>query len=203
MKYIAFLLLALTVTPAVAADEPTGPFGLSWGAPISEITNQGVTLSKTDALDRLQIYEAKKLPKNLSIAETYSLIFDAEFGLQKVLMVSDDITSDSTGSEGKSIYATLKQKLTSKYSASTTNMEHVGLELYDEADEFYQCLAYDGCGAWLSVFEEEHSNLGIILELKGLGRGKGYIKLTYEGPQWEKIVANRSAKKEKSDEDAL
>ena len=70
-------------------------------------------------------------------------------------MDSEDITNDAFGSKGKEMYDDIKSKLKNKYGEPTENFEFVGLRLYDESDEFYQCLSYDGCGMWTSFFVDK------------------------------------------------
>jgi hypothetical protein len=116
-------------------------------------------------------------------------------------MISKDITGDIYGTDGKEQYSDLKSKLTKKYDIPDS-YEYVGRKLWDEPDEFYQCLAYPGCGTYASFFETK-SGETVSIALKGLGRGKGYLKITYEGPSWSDAVDAYRNKESKSDEDAL
>lgn len=190
---------ALIPTSVIAAD---GPFGIDWGKSLSEIEAMGVTCSNKSTEDRFTICKTTSLPKNLSISEQYALYFDKKYHLQKVQMVSRNIENDITGSDGKETYSDLKSKLTEKYGTPTNSYEYIGRKLWDEYDEFYQCLAYSGCGTWLSLFESKAGEV-IALQLKGLGRGKGYITLAYEGPSWSNAVDAYKSKESEADADAL
>ena len=103
---------------------------------------------------------------------------------------------------GKKKYTNLKSQLTKKYGNPTVSFERVGGKLWDETDEFYQCLAYPGCGDYIAFFKSQ-SGASVVLELKGLGRGKGYLRISYEGPSWPDAVDAYKSKEAKSDEDAL
>ncbi len=190
---------ALIPTSAIAGE---GPFGIDWGNSISEIEAMGVTCSNKSTKDRFTICKTASLPKNLSISEEYVLYFDKKYYLQKVKMTSKDIDNDISGSDGKETYSDLKSKLTAKYGAPTNSYEYIGRKLWDEYDEFYQCLAYSGCGAWISFFKSKAGEV-VALQLNGLGRGQGYITLTYEGPSWSNAVDAYRSKESEADADAL
>jgi hypothetical protein len=151
----------------------------------------------------MSFYKTNHLPNDLSIAEQYTLVFDTEYNLQKIILISKDIDSDLYGSKGKEIFADLKSKLAKKYGNSTTGLEMVGRKLFNEQDEFYQCLAYEGCGDWIALYEDEKQGASVVLELKGLGRGKGYINITYEGPNWSNVVDALKQKESESDAKSL
>ena len=199
MKTLLISIALIFAFPCIASEN--APFGLKWGVSVNDLRNQGIELQKGRAEGRLETFFAKSLPKNLSIAESYGLAFDQEFGLQKISMVSEDITDDAFGSKGKEMYDDIKSKLKNKYGEPTENWEYVGLVLYDESDEFYQCLSYDGCGSWASLFEDKEQV--VLVEIEGIRRGHGFIKLSYEGPKWKESFDARKAKSSKSDSDAL
>ena len=198
-----FLFIVFIVFSPSSYSAESGPFGLVWGMKESDIRSKGVKLERKSSDNNLERFNATSLPKNLSMSESYALIVHSRLGLQKVVMLSKDITGDVYGSEGKEAFADLKGKLTSKYGDPTNGLERVGMKLYEERDEFYQCLAYDGCGIWVALFEDKSQEDYVALALKGLGRGKGYIELTYEGPRWSDAVKARKSDISKSDADAL
>jgi len=196
------LLLPVLLFLPYANVMADGPFGTIWGKSISGTEAQGVSCGEKTAKNRFTICKTTKLPKNLSISEQYSLYFDKKYNLQKVTMISKDITGDPYGSDGKEKYSDLKTKLTKKYGNPTGSYEYIGRKLYEESDEFYQCLRYSGCGTYISFFESKSGEV-VALELKGLGRGKGYITIGYEGPSWSDALDAYKNKVSKSDEDAL
>ena len=62
-------------------------------------------------------------------------------------------------------------------------------------------MEYDGCGLWLSVFEAD--GLSIVLRLRGLGRGEGYYRLTYESRLFGEALDEIEASNSESDASAL
>lgn len=117
-------------------------------------------------------------------------------------MLSKNIASDPFGSEGKARYSELKSILEEKYGSPTHEMEWIGLTLFKESDEFYQCLAYNGCGMWASSFAGPQ-DISVVLQLKGLDRGSGYFELSYEGPKWSMVLDELKQENLKADTDAL
>ena len=201
----ASLLLVITVAilglvPSIALSDD-GPFGLTWGMSKDQVKELGVSQETAAAKLNLEVFATTSLPRNLSIAEKYELVFDKRFGLQKVQMVSKDITDDLLGVEGKKVYANLKESLTKKYGKPSHEIEFVGAKLWEEADEFYQCLAYSGCGAWAAGYEHETGT--ILVQLEGMDRGRGFIRLTYEGPRWAEALNEMRSHEAAADDDAL
>ena len=196
-KPLSMFIFFLVVTPVQSAE---APFGVNWGESKSAIERKGITLENSDRKGSIAAFKTKQLPKNLSIAEQYVLYIDNEYQLQKIIMVSKDIDEDLYGSKGKETFSDLKSKLTQKYGNPTNELERVGMTLYKENNGFYQCLAYEGCGMWVAIYKDQKEDVGILLELKGMKRGTGYIKITYEGPNWSKIIDKM--KKNNSESDA-
>lgn len=202
--FIAVLSFAIFLPTTVFAQEQEilpAPFGLKWGMNKQEIEKLNVVLEKRGKHGTISAYRTDSLPKNLSDHDYYFLFLDDRYGLSKVTYISKDITGDIYGAEGKEKYSRLKKKLTGKYGIPKT-YEFIGNELYDESDEFYQCLKYDGCGAYTSHFELKNNN-AIALELLGVKRGEGVIRLIYESDLFIKVKTEEEANIDVSDEDAL
>ncbi|ORQ01223.1 hypothetical protein B7971_18490, partial [Vibrio cholerae] len=121
------------------------------------------------------------MPKAWSKAENYVAV-TYKGRLVKVAAMSTDFTDDIYGLKGKSNYEQVKSLLTKKYGSPSTHYERVGGDLYDDADEFYQCLDYSGCGAYLSIFD--YAGGVISVQLKGKRRGEGFLTIGYESPQF-------------------
>lgn len=68
--------------------------------------------------------------------------------------------------------------------------------MYRRADEFYECLAYTGCGLWMALFKTPEKTASIWL--KGVSRGKGYIDVTVEAAEWSGVVDQINAAKSKA-----
>ena len=200
-RTLIFASLLIVSFAAPAADGDEALFGLRWGMSPSDVKAVGVTLTKDKAERNLETYRTTSLPKNISDSEGYSLIF-ANGKLVKLWSVSRNIEGDPSGSSGKERFETIRSSLTQKYGTPTINRQTVGNKLYDEYDEFYQCLAYKGCGVWVALYETKDKTVSI--QLKGLRRGTGYIDITAEAtPQWDRALEIYNANKNKSDSDAL
>ncbi|MGV3526280.1 MAG: hypothetical protein ACO1RX_18825 [Candidatus Sericytochromatia bacterium] len=92
--------------------------------------------------------------------------------------------------------------LTSKYGQPSEQFHKTGLKLYEDGDEFYECLRYTGCGYWSSFWKVDGENR-IQLTLKGLSYGTGYLVISYEGPQWSQAIDAHEAEQSNADQDAL
>ena len=199
---IKVIIIFILVNNAYATETETiAPFGLHWGESKQKLKKSGVVLDKCTTDKRLSICTTKKPIKPVSFGEIYQLIFDSKRGLQKVTMLGNDITGDITGSEGKELYIKVKSSLAKKY-GETKDYEYSGLKVYDEYDEFYQCLAYSGCGSWLSFWEPVNGGT-LSVSLEGLGRGKGFLKISYESKKWAIVVDERKKKESSNDDNAL
>lgn len=200
-SYLALLALISFAANANAADGDEAMFGLKWGMSPNEVKALGTTLTKTKAERNLETYKTGSLPKNLSDIESYLLIF-ADGKLVKMVAIGKDIVNDPTGSGGKERFESLTSALTEKYGKPSNNYQSVGNKLFKEYDEFYQCLAYSGCGMWSSVYEPTDKDISV--DLKGQRRGSGYIVLTVESkPQWSRALDVFKTRKNSSDKDAL
>lgn len=192
---------AIGIAWGAPAGAQTGPFGFNWGTPFADASRGGqMTVTKREG--QFTFVKTATVPSNLSIAETYSLIFHDEHGLQKVAMFSKDFKDDPFGTSGKRTFHTLKESLNEKYGKPSSGTETTGLKLYKDSDEFYQCLAYSGCGMWAALWEPKTGG-SIALEIKGGRRGQGFVVLTYEGPEWESAIDAHRSNASSKDKNAL
>lgn len=202
-QFVRGAIWSLTVftAAAFAADGDEAMFGLKWGMNPSDLKAIGIALAKTKGERNLETYKTTSLPKNLSEVESYILIF-ADGKLAKITAIGKDITNDPTGSSGKDRVESLTSALTDKYGKPSNNYQSIGNKLFKEYDEFYQCLAYSGCGQWATIYEPNDKDISV--ELKGQRRGSGYILLTVESkPQWSKALEIFKTRRNSSDKDAL
>lgn len=198
-RVAAFLFVALIANVSFSQE---GPFGLYWGEDASKIKGRNVTLEEQKREGAFAIYTTANVPKSISIAEGYSLIVHDRYGLQKVSLVSKDIANDPSGREGKDTYAQFKRSIAEKYGPASNSVERFGVKLYKEYDEFYQCLKYDGCGVWVTFWDLGAKGM-IALQIKGLARGRGFLSLAYEGPNWSRAVDEKDALNSSKDKNAL
>ncbi len=163
-------------------------FGYFFGLTPKQIESAGISLEEKNSAGQngsIRVYTTSNAPSGWSNAEGYNLIFYKD-QLLKIRAFGKDINADSSGSEGKKQFKELEDALIEKYEESK-RYHYSGNKLYQEKDEFYQCLAYDGCGSWVNIWEKPDRS--IVLELHGSGRGSGYIDITYEAsPEWSQAL---------------
>jgi len=158
-------------------------FGLSWGMTPTEVKELGTRLKPEKKTDNLYIYSANSLPNNLKDTGSYTLVFSKDGKLVKIIMLSKKFINDIYGDQGRSRFEELALELSHKYQEISSIME-TGIKAYDSEDEFYQCLAYPGCGLWVKKFRGE--NKDIFLQMNGIKKGEGYISITVEAvPEWD------------------
>lgn len=202
MKFsLISLFLYLVSSVALAQD---AAFGLKWGMSKDLVEKTGVVLTRTGGEGKIEIYRSTSVPVPLSSGEFYTLIFHKSWGLQKLGMASITIKNDPTGRQSKELYSNFKSALIEKYGNPNDSSESVGNRLYKEFDEFYLCLKYTGCGLWYT-FWKKGANLNgtILVEINGLSRNDGYVRLSYEGPKWDEAVDENNSNKKANDRKGL
>jgi hypothetical protein len=176
----------LFVTSTVAYSQSTlyePSFGLNWNETEAEF-KAAFDVSERKVEGDLVILTTSTVNELLpSNTDTLQAIFWND-RLVKFQWTSENFTDDLYGSIGKEAYSRLSKQLTDKLGQGNETTV-VGLDLWDEADEFYQCLNYTGCGAWATIWTNptESENLA-ILSLEGLNRGVGYLRYGMEHPDW-------------------
>ncbi|WP_206483644.1 hypothetical protein [Thalassotalea sp. G2M2-11] len=176
-KIFTGLLLALVVKVSLAADTFPEPFGLTWE--MSEAGLKKIGFAQISDSEGLKVFSSLSVPKAWSKAENY-IVVTYKGKLVKAVAVSKKFTDDIYGSEGKSVYKQVKNLLAKKYGSPSEQYETVGRKLYDDSDEFYQCLEYSGCGVYLSFFNFAGGMISV--QLNGKQRGVGYLTIGYESP---------------------
>ena len=186
-KEAAAVLCAMTIACSVATASE-GPFGLAWGASVSDLAGGGVELTKQRSDGAVTSYAASLLPEGSSFAKAYSVMIDGAHGLQRAAFVTESITNDLVGMDGKQRYDEIKEALANKYGAPVAELEYAGGGFQILPSEFYPCLALSGCGVWQSVFDGGAAGERVILSLNGVAQSTGYLSVAYEGPLWPKVV---------------
>ena len=187
MKKLIFIVASFFITPYVLAETqyPDAPLGLKWGMTVTELESKaGAVMYPLPMDEHLTVYSLKSPPITLPGFTEYVVVVHKDLGAIKIIM-DKEIKSDVYGTEGKKEYFKYKEALTNKYGKPKDSFEFVGKKLYEERDEFYQCLKYDGCGYYLSYFGDHLS-----LQLNGIERGKGNLSITYESELFAKYKAD-------------
>lgn len=197
---VLFLLFAFSIS-SNASEEKDAMFGLKWGMTKSDFEKLGITIVLKKKQENLTIYKSSSVPKPLSGFSEYSYVFSDE-KLVKIMAIGDMISDDAYGEKGKEKFSNLYDALTQKYGAEENGAKTVGLKLFKEPDEFYQCLKYQGCGMWTAIFKTNSKS--IVLDLAGVARGTGYVNILVEAvPEFQNAIDQLNAKKNKLDASAL
>lgn len=192
-RYLMFFTALLMALP-VHSEEFPAPFGLTWNMSEKELRSHGFSdASDTGGLKIMQSFSA---PRAWSKAEKYYAV-TYEGKLVKAIAISKSFTDDVYGIKGKELYNQMKSILTKKYGGPANSYEVVGNSLYDEPDEFYQCLDYTGCGSYLAIYEFQGGTIGIQLE--GERRGQGFLRVGYESPYFSEAKAQINSANTESD----
>ena len=193
--------LALAQSPAQNYGKYRAPFGLEWGLSIGQVTAMGVKL--TPHPSEKGVYGATALPKNLSDGEKYILRFKRGFGLVRVGVLTSPITQDLDGAKGKERYNRLKTAIINQYGNPDDEHELTGAaRIFDDSNQFYECLLFDGCGYWASFWGTQ-KNGNILLELRGLERGTGRASVFYESAALYTAIEREKEENSRSDEKAF
>lgn len=185
-----------TMEEEMVEDTTLIPFGLKWGMDQRELSELDIKILKRERSEDLTVVEAEEVPDAFADTKMVSMLFDRELGLVKVRWTSLDIEADPDGSLGRSKYAEMKGEIASKIGQPTDETLVVGARLFDQQDEFYQCLAYEGCGVWSALWENQPSG-GVLLSVEGVAPGRGYVQIDYESANWQ-VAANRAEEEEKA-----
>ena len=199
MKKIMFTSLLIFLS----TESMAGAFGAEWGWSYQRLKDAGAECQPI-AFDDFNAYKCSKMPKGFSNVDFFNVIFDKVNGLQKIRMVGEDITGDPYGTAGKKRYMDYKNAISKKYGPAGDDLtiEMVGLSLYKDSDEFYECLKYSGCGYYTALWNVNTGGT-INVQIKGSSRGTGWVQLQYEGPEWSSSLDRIRTAEAESDLDAL
>ncbi|MBV7404388.1 hypothetical protein [Enterobacter sp. ENT03] len=168
------------------------PLGLVWGLK-SDVIEKDYSATLVDEFDgRGKIFLIDNPPIKIEdFNEVYAAV-DSKYGLYKVILFKN-INNDAFGNAGKSSFDNYEKVLTEKYGKPKDLLKVIGKSLYTQSDEFYQCLNYQGCGAY-SAFYSPINGGGVLMKLDGKSRGNGALNITYESAVYEKIASEQKAK---------
>ncbi len=174
-------------SPAAMPAEAQPPFGLKWGMHVNDLSSLGIKVASTSTSGNIVVVNVKELPNAFPDTNAVNMLFDRQLGLVKVRWTSTAVAGDPTGSQGRSKYFEMKKTVVETRGNPSDETLVVGARLFDQEDEFYQCLAYEGCGVWSALWEEKPSG-GVLLSVEGLGPGQGYVQLDFESADWQKVA---------------
>lgn len=194
----AIVLVIMMACSATLADEVQAleaPLGYKWGQKISV----SKCLEVTDLGGGLVVCRMTSVPKPVNNLD-YAYLVLHRGSLVKLVVVMQEVDRDPFGVSGLESYEKIKEVLSKKYGEPTQSYEFIGEELYREPSEFYQCLQYTGCGMYTAIWKKP-DNLGTVCaSLEGLGRGRGYLKITYESQEFFKMKEEQAKQLEMESE---
>ena len=179
------------------------PLGLRWGMTDPELFALSLPRLAEFTDGQIRVVEVGRSPKQIAGTAKIQLVLDAGLGLQRIIWVGETHRDDSHGEQCRDRYKRLKAALTRKYGKPGAVTEVTGRVLYAAPDQFYESLAHEGCGRWACQWDLRNPRLGILLEIKGVFRGEGYVSLNFEGPEWSAVLSARDRTKDWADYDAL
>lgn len=193
MRIVQILCILCCLSAPALAREGRDPLGLRWGENLDELAGAGVTgeIEADDGLARLLV--AKKVPKTPKDTAFARLVISRNYGLQRIIWVSNEFKNDVTGAQGLALYQSMKASLTEDYGQPRVVEEELGGTSHDQPTDFYKCLALDGCGSYTVVWRSV--NTDARLRLVGTANGTGWLEVTYLGPDWEDCIAEMKKKK--------
>ncbi len=173
--------------PTIEAPKGPAPFGLDWGMQISALTARDIPVQSQTKSGNLTVVTVTETPQTLEDTYLVSLLFDAQQGLVKVRWIGNDVEGDATGKLGRRKYAEVRKFVVETYGEPADEALVIGTRLFDQDDEFYQCLRYEGCGIWSAIWEQDPSG-GILLSIEGVGPGNGFVQVDFESDGWQTAI---------------
>lgn len=192
------------ITSAAIADEGyQAPLGLKWGeSKESFIKNYNASLAD-NLQTRMRLYTIGKVPVKVPGFQDFYALVDQKYGLVKIL-IAENISEDAYGNKGTDEYKKLQDILTNKYGKPSVHYEYSGKKVYTEDDEFYQCLAYQGCGTYSSIYKPAGGGtIGLEIHSKGRERGQGNIIITYESTLFNQVIREEDSESKNKAEQGL
>lgn len=192
LKFTSAVLfsLALAVVDARADDVP---FNLHWGDSLAFLSGKDVAIEveKDDGQAVIcQLRNLRPVPQNTGMVRA---VVDRTLGLQRIIWRSKDIVDQPTGVDGVAAYQAMKDKLSEQYGQPRNSSEESGASVYTAPSQFYQCLASDGCAAYVSRWNSDDGEVYLHL-IPGEAANSGRLEVTYDGPEWSRVKNGRRGK---------
>jgi hypothetical protein len=181
----SFFIAAVLAAPSWA-EATEAPFGLEWGMQVGDLTALDIAIQSTTKSGNLAVVTVTETPEALDDTYLVTLWFDNELGLVNVRWTSNKIEADTSGERGRRKYTETRRFIVENYGEPTDEALVIGARLFDQDDEFYQCLAYEGCGVWSAIWEQEPAG-GILLSIEGMDPGTGFVQLYFESEGWTAV----------------
>ena len=187
------IFLFATGTSAVSMTLPDA-IGITWGTPLAQFRHMNVPIEEEWPIwDQAIAVRTGSLQIQLTNTGSLIMVFHQKHGLIKMHWASLPIQRDITGSKGIEAFNEVKAQLMATFGLSSLSKEETNVQLHGFYGDFYECLQETTCGKWESIWETTEGE-AVILELIGLDSGAGYLQMTHQGPNLDKILQHGHGK---------
>ncbi len=180
------------------------PFGFCWGMSYRELRELSLTLKTEKEQGGLRLVHIASAPLTPPGTDGMLLVFDKVHGLVKLIWTSQTFKNDVYGTRGKELYSKLKGVLIERFGQPREDltMEETGLRVFRRPGEFYECLQTQGCGIWSSLWKPQEGGT-VVLGIKGLGIGQGYVNAEYESSDFGEALGKHRSLEDESTKKAF
>ena len=188
LQLFSCLIFLLTIITNVWGMTLPDAIGITWGTPLAQFRQMDVPIEEEWPVWGQGIaVRTGSLQKQPTNTGSLIMVFHQEHGLIKMHWASLPIQRDLTGSKGIEAFNKVKSQLIATLGPSSQSKEETNVQLHGFYGDFYQCLQETNCGQWESIWETTEGE-AVILELIGLDSGAGYLQMTHQGPNLDKIL---------------
>jgi hypothetical protein len=177
-------------TKAAPRELVPAPFGLIWRANLADLrrlkTKLGPPLKSGDLVEYVATVTPLRPEDN---ADEIGISLHKTHGLQKIVWRSAPISGDPYGFLGREMFLNVQTILEERYGAPRVVGKYLNDNEYKSREQFYSCLGRPACGSWSAQWKLPE--MTVVLELVPVQESVGVLLLTYQGPEWEKIVDER------------
>ncbi len=177
------------------------PFGLLWRANLADLRRLKCRLKGRRPVGGLVEYLAVVTPQRPENTAEIHVGLHKLYGLQRIVWRGTPIGGDPYGFLGREQFFKMESLLKERYGPPANMEKFVAQTQQLDSGQFYTCLGQAGCGSWNSTWKTPE--LSVRLDLLPVQEAEGVLLITYQGPDWEKILQERQRHQEKTLEKAL
>jgi hypothetical protein len=176
-------------TKAAPRELTPAPFGLMWRANLADLRRLKAKLGPALKSGDLVEYVAKVTPQRPENTDEIGLSLHKAYGLQKIVWRGAPISNDAYGFLGREMFLNVQNILEERYGQPRSMIKYLNETQFKAREQFYSCLGQPACGSWSAQWKLPE--MTVILELVPVQESVGAVLLTYQGPDWEKILNER------------
>jgi hypothetical protein len=144
-------IVALGASACSAARGQDAPLGLSWGATVADLSNQGIELKDFEGSIFGKSFLAMKVERAVADQQASLLSFGFNDKLWRIVITSREFSNDPTGTAVRARYEELSSVLSEKY-GKAKQVHQLGRSIYSESRYFIAGIR-GGETSWFSNFE--------------------------------------------------